>query len=396
MTLEKEMKLIREIAQAVKEIGGTMYFVGGFVRDRLIGKASKDIDVEIHGITEAQVVAVLSTFGFVDKIGASFGVYLIKGVDIDFALPRTEIKTGDLHTDFDVTVDPFIGTVGASRRRDFTMNALMEDVLTGELIDHFGGREDISNRVIRLVDEETFKEDALRVLRAVQFSARFGFEIEFHTRNVMADMDLHHLAKERVYEEIRKGMTKGSPKDFVKGLKLFPNIKALMPSVKQIHAEYTVPGQEFPINVAMMGLSLPEEGFKQLLVDFVQQKQERKTAIACKKFLFDMMTCESTERAMATLISKHQAFLKQEANGVEILFLTERFIEEDTSELFVRVDEKRRACPLQVDGRWLIANGLNPSPAFASQLHQAEVMAWLGAESEEIIKTVVGEKMIVN
>lgn len=394
--MKKEMELIREIAQAINEIGGTMYFVGGFVRDRLIGKASKDIDVEIHGITEEQVVDVLSKFGAVDKIGATFGVYLIKGVDIDFALPRTEEKTGDLHTDFDVTVDPFIGTVGASRRRDFTMNALMEDVLSGEVIDHFGGGADIANRVIRMVDEETFKEDALRVFRAVQFSARFGFEIEFNTRNVMADMDLRHLAKERVYEEIRKGMTKGSPKDFVKRLKLFPNIKALMPSVKQIHAEYTIPGQEFPINVAMMGLSLPEEGFRQLLGDFLQQKQERKTAVACKKFVFDMMTCDSTERAMATLISKNKSFLKQEADGVEILFLTERFFEEGISELFVRVEEKRRTCPLQVDGKWLIANGLKPSPAFASQLHQAEVMAWLGAEPEKIIQAVIGEKMIVN
>lgn len=392
--MKKEMDLLMKIAKEIEKNGGRMYFVGGFVRDRMIGKNSKDIDVEIHGVTEERLVEILSLFGHVDKIGASFGVYLIKGVDIDFALPRTEKKTGDLHTDFDVTVDPFIGTVGASRRRDFTMNALMEDVLTGELIDHFGGRADIANKVIRMVDEETFKEDALRVLRAIQFSARFGFEIEFHTRNVMAGMELHHLAKERVYEEIRKGMTKGSPKVFVKRLKLFPNIRALMPSVKQIHAEYTVPGQEFPINITLMGLGLPEDGFRQLVVDFIQQKQERKTAMACKKFIFDMVSCELSEMAMAKLISKHKAFLTQEADGVEILFETETFFEESTSELYFRVMEKRKACSLHVDGKWLIENGLVPSPMFANQLHEAEVMAWLGAKGEEIIQAVITESNV--
>lgn len=113
--MKKEMTLVKEVAEKVEQAGGKMYFVGGFVRDRLLGKESKDIDVEVHGITERQLVEILKTFGQVDLVGESFGVYLIKGVDIDFAMPRTERKTGDKHTDFDVTVDPFIGTYEASK-----------------------------------------------------------------------------------------------------------------------------------------------------------------------------------------------------------------------------------------------------------------------------------------
>lgn len=384
------MELLMKIAKEIAKHGGKMYFVGGFVRDRMIGKDSKDIDVEIHGITEEKLVEILSLFGHVDKIGASFGVYLIKGVDIDFALPRTETKTGELHTDFDVTVDPFIGTYGASRRRDFTMNAIMEDVLTGEIIDHFNGLVDIQNRTIRMVDEETFKEDALRVLRAIQFSARFGFLIEFFTYEVARKMELNHLAKERVYEEIRKGMTKGNPILFVQTLQQFVNVTNLLPSLWEVKPYSLTPNCSLPFNVAMMSLDVPEERIQKVLSDFIQQKQERKHARACRSFFFDLVYGEKTELGMAQIISRHKAFM--DLYPQETKMIAESSMGRTWLKRFNEVNQKRLGSLLQIDGKWLIDRGLKPSNTFADSLRQAEVMAWTGSSESEIVTAVFGEK----
>lgn len=112
-----------------------MYFVGGFVRDKLLNKENKDIDVEIFDISPTKLKEILSNYGEADEVGASFGVLMIKDVDIDFAMPRTERKTGDGHRGFDINVNPFLSLEEASKRRDFTINAFMEDVLSGEIID---------------------------------------------------------------------------------------------------------------------------------------------------------------------------------------------------------------------------------------------------------------------
>jgi tRNA nucleotidyltransferase/poly(A) polymerase len=388
ITLEKELVLVKKVARSVEKIGGTMYFVGGFVRDRKIGKDSKDIDVEIHGITEEQLVEVLSQFGNVDKIGASFGVYLIKGVDIDFALPRVERQTGVLHTDFDVTVNPFIGTYEASKRRDFTMNALMENVLTGELIDHFGGMEDIENGIIRMVDEETFKEDALRVLRAIQFSARFVYSIDEKTRQVAEQMELHHLAKERVYEEIRKGMTKGSPDYFISMLNTFRNVKSLLPSLPHMMNIRVQPGLSLPINVALMGTTASNFVFEQVLVDFLQRKQDRSTARACHSFFLDIWMKGLSEKDMAETIFDNKAFLSAHPEDAD--FIVKTFFTLDKSTVFYEMMEKRTNCHILIDGNWLIQRGLKPSNTFRESLRQAEVMAWLGSSEQEIKEAVIG------
>lgn len=386
--MEKELELVKKVARSIEAIGGTMYFVGGFVRDRLIGKESKDIDVEIHGITEEQLIQVLSTYGDVDKIGESFGVYLIKGVDIDFSLPRVEQKTGVLHTDFDVSVNPFVGTYKASQRRDFTMNALMENVLTGQLTDHFGGVRDIEAGVIRFIDEETFKEDALRVLRAIQFSARFGFSIEEKTRQVAEQMELHHLAKERVYEEIRKGMTKGAPLQFVSQLKTFRNVTVLMPSLKNLSCDYLESGRSLACNVATMGVGVPNHLFDQILIDFLQIKQERKTARAFRSFLIDVTTKAFTEQKIAEVIWDNKAFLS--AHPEDANFILKLFLSLDKGVAFYKVMEKRANCRISMNGKWLIDKGLNPSSTFAESLRKAEIMAWLGATEQEIIESVIG------
>ncbi len=198
--------LSRKIAKSVEEHGGRAYFVGGCVRDRLLGTENKDIDIEVHGINPDILKAILDDCGKLLSYGKSFGIYSIRDSHLDIAMPRKEKKTGEGHRDFDVDVDPYIGTYEAARRRDFTVNALMEDILTGEIIDHFGGQTDLKNGILRCVDETSFVEDPLRVLRACQFAARFDFEIEEKTLVLCAGIALSSLSRERVEEELRKAL----------------------------------------------------------------------------------------------------------------------------------------------------------------------------------------------
>ena len=171
------MEMARRIGQRVAAQGGRVYYVGGCVRDRLLGKDSQDVDIEVHGVTPEALEGILDSLGERLQMGVSFGIYGLKHVCLDIAMPRTEQATGRGHRDFAVSVDPFLGTQKAAMRRDFTINALMEDVLTGEVLDPFGGQEDLRRGILRHVNAQTFVEDPLRVLRAAQFAARFGFSV---------------------------------------------------------------------------------------------------------------------------------------------------------------------------------------------------------------------------
>ena len=214
-----KQELTLEIARSVKEAGGRVFYVGGCVRDRLLHIPNKDIDIEVHGIAPEKLREILETFGETKAFGKSFGVYQIRGFDIDIAMPRRERATGKGHRDFEIDVDPFIGYEEAARRRDFTINAMMEDVLSGQIIDSFGGLEDLKNGIIRCVDPKTFIEDPLRVLRGAQFASRFGFKIDETTRQLCTSIDLTTLSKERIEEELKKALLKADkPSIFFKVL----------------------------------------------------------------------------------------------------------------------------------------------------------------------------------
>ena len=173
----EDQKMAREVARLVAEKGGRTFYVGGFVRDALIHRENKDVDIEVHGISPKSLENILDSLGQRMTIGESFGIFGLKGYSLDIAMPRKEEARGQGHKDFDIFVDPFIGTEAAARRRDFTFNALMQDVLTEEIVDHYGGVEDLHAGVLRHVNDQSFAEDPLRVLRAAQFAARFGFRV---------------------------------------------------------------------------------------------------------------------------------------------------------------------------------------------------------------------------
>lgn len=207
---DRNRAMARRIAEAVAGAGGRTYYVGGCVRDRLMGLENKDIDIEVHGVTVPALEAILDGLGQRTAMGASFGIMGLRHYDLDIAMPRSEKATGRGHKDFEVFVDPFIGAEKAAMRRDFTMNALMQDVLTGEVLDFFGGRADIAAGRIRHVSDATFAEDPLRVFRAAQFAARFNFTVAPGTTAICAGMAVEALASERVMGELEKALMKAT------------------------------------------------------------------------------------------------------------------------------------------------------------------------------------------
>jgi tRNA nucleotidyltransferase (CCA-adding enzyme) len=235
---------VRHIAEAARAAGGRALVVGGWVRDRLLGRESKDIDVEVFGVRADRLRALLEALGRVETVGESFQVYKLG--DIDVSLPRRESKSGHGHRGFDVTGDPSMTIGEASRRRDFTVNAIAWDPLDDEYLDPFDGRGDLARRILRVVDPGTFPDDSLRVLRAVQFAARFGFELDGQARALCRTIPLDDLPAERIWGEVEKLLSAPRPSiGFALALeigaveKLFPELHALVgcPQEPEWHPE---------------------------------------------------------------------------------------------------------------------------------------------------------------
>lgn len=230
-----DLEMAKLLAKKVRDRGGCAYFVGGYVRDLVMGQAGKDIDIEVHGILPDELKKILDELGERMEIGESFGIFGLRGYYLDIAMPRKEKCRGRGHRDFDIFVDPYIGTEGAARRRDFTINAMMQNVLTGEIIDHFGGREDLKNKIIRHIDSVSFVEDPLRVLRGAQFAARFEFTVAEETIDLCKDMDISTLAKERVLGEVEKALLKAErPSIFFEVLREMKHLSLWFPELESL------------------------------------------------------------------------------------------------------------------------------------------------------------------
>jgi tRNA nucleotidyltransferase (CCA-adding enzyme) len=182
--------------------------VGGFVRDRLLGLESTDLDLEVFGIPQERLRALLSEFGRVEPIGQAFPVYKLGRIDI--ALPRRESKSGHGHKGFAVAGDPHMSFEEAARRRDFTINAMGWDPLTDEYLDEFNGREDLARRILRVVDPQTFADDSLRLLRALQFAARFELTIDPASEAICRAISIDDLPAERIWGEFEKLLLKAA------------------------------------------------------------------------------------------------------------------------------------------------------------------------------------------
>jgi len=226
---------VLRLAESVRNASGRALLVGGCVRDELMGSQPKDWDVEIYGIEPARLRELLDAFGQVNIVGEAFTVYKV-GAHLDVSLPRRERKTGRGHRAFFIEGDPEMSFVEAASRRDFTINALLQDPLTGEVIDPCGGRDDFERGILRAVSPDTFSEDSLRVLRAAQFAARFEFRVEPETVSLCRAIDLSDLPSERVWGEVEKLLLRAQRPSIGLGWlhalgvldQLFPEIKVLI------------------------------------------------------------------------------------------------------------------------------------------------------------------------
>lgn len=197
------LDLARTLATRLADHGGVALVVGGWVRDRLLGVESKDLDVEVYGLTAERLRPLLERLGPVNTVGESFTVFKVAGLDV--SLPRRDSKAGHGHRGFAVVGDPSMTVEEASRRRDFTVNAIAWNPLTGEYLDPHGGRADLLDRkTLTAVDPATFGDDSLRVLRGVQLAARFELRMDEATRALCRATPLDDLPSERIWGEVEK------------------------------------------------------------------------------------------------------------------------------------------------------------------------------------------------
>jgi len=264
--------IVIDLCRLVKNAGGRALLVGGCVRDELMGLEPKDWDLEVYGVEPERLRKILEEFALrsvadkmnnggsskaecearvspVNIVGEIFSVYKF-GDYLDVSLPRRERKSGRGHRAFIVEGDPHMSFESACLRRDFTMNAILKDPLSGEIIDPFDGRRDIEQKLIRHISDETFSEDSLRVLRAAGFAARFEFDIAIETVQICKQIDVSDLPRERIWSELEKLLLKAQRPS--RGLKwiyefgvarqIFPELQALVgvPQEPDWHPEGSV------------------------------------------------------------------------------------------------------------------------------------------------------------
>ncbi len=230
-----EIPFAKEIFEDVKAANGKAFLVGGCVRDALLGNAPKDFDVEVFGLAVPALEKIFRSRGIsFNAAGKSFGVFKIHGAPLDISLPRRESKIGIGHCAFEIRGDPFMPLPEAASRRDFTINSIYFDPLEGKIFDPFSGQKDLEKKILRHTSA-AFPEDPLRVLRAMQFLARFEFEIAPETLEICKKIVPENLSRERIFDEFSKLILKGNKisrgLEFLKNcgwIKYFPELEALV------------------------------------------------------------------------------------------------------------------------------------------------------------------------
>lgn len=251
--------LAREVAAALRAAGHEAYLVGGCVRDRLLGRPVHDRDLA----TDATPAELRRLFPDALEVGAHFGVMLIQrdGAEVQVATYRSESSyrdgrhPGEVRFEKDVRAD--------LARRDFTINALLEDPFTGEVVDHLGGRADLEARLIRAIGEprERFAEDHLRMLRAVRFAAALGFDIEPRTFAAIAELApaIMRISPERIRDELSRILTGEAPRRGFELLDATGLLEPILPEVARMKGveqppDYHPEGDVWTHTLLMLGL----------------------------------------------------------------------------------------------------------------------------------------------
>lgn len=256
---DKCSEQLNQVIDALLYLGADVYFVGGCVRDDLLGLPIKDFDIEVFHLSSEKIEACLRQFGHYDVMGKNFGIYKLYNLpEADFALPRSEYKTGKRHQDFRVEVNPDLSIEKAARRRDFTMNAIYYDARKRAHVDPYGGMKDLTQGIIKVVDKETFVEDPLRVLRLAQFLSRLDFKVEDNTKllcqQMVHDHLLDYLSKERItveYEKLLLGKKPSKGLAFLKEVHALPEELDILSKIHQ-RADYHPEGSAWNHTLAVV------------------------------------------------------------------------------------------------------------------------------------------------
>ena len=445
-THEQDLQLSVEIARRVAAAGGRAMYVGGMVRDQLMGVECKDIDIEVYGLAPRALKDVLSTLGRVTEMGASFGVYGLQHSRIDIAMPRRERCVGIRHTDFEVSVDPDMSFADASMRRDLTVNAMMRDVLTGELVDLWGGRRDLEARVIRHVSDITFPEDALRVFRAAQFAARFEGTVAPEAMALCRRMDVYEISHERVFDELKKALLKAErPSVFFRVLREMDHLKEFFPEIEACagvpqNPVYHPEGDVFEHTMLVLdcAAALRDQAKQPLAFMLAALLHDLGKAAATQVQPDGKITAYGHERAGLELCERQLRRLTNQAKLIEYvrnmtllhmrpnvlaqaksrkkktrLLFDQSACPEDlillskadasgkrdkpydaANEAFLRerLDDYYRTMQRpMVTGRDLIDAGLKPEPRFSEWLKRARTLHFSGIERDRALKQVVAE-----
>ncbi len=377
-----------KVCQLIKQAGGRAWLVGGSVRDSVMKLPIRDVDLEVFQLEDDQLRAALQAHYKLDFVGQSYGIYKISNLPVDVGLPRRESKTGRGHKSFEVVADPGLSLAEAAARRDFTINAIYLDPLTEEIQDPYNGLVDLENGILRHTSQ-AFGEDPLRVLRGMQFAARFNLEVAPETVALSRTMGLEGLAPERVFWEweklILRGIKPSRGLNFLKNsgwISYFPELQDL-PGVPQdprwhpegdvwvhtlhcmdVFAENRI-GDDYEDLV--VGLSVLCHDFGKPATTVVKKDKiqslghEKKGGPLTRRFLGRMTNQEKLVRHVVTLVENHMApviFYRDQVSDAAIRRLATRVGRIDRLVRVAHADVLGRP-PLPVDpfpaGPWLLA-----------------------------------------
>jgi len=359
--------------------------IGGFIRDKLLKKDSKDIDIEIYGIESFEILEdILKEFGDVNVVGKSFGVCKLKfhNYDLDFSLPRTDSKIAPGYTGFDVEIDSDLDFKTATTRRDFTINAIGYDVKEKKLLDPFGGVDDLKAKVLKAVNNTTFIEDPLRILRAVQFHARFELKIDEKLfklcQNMTKENRLAELPKERIFGEIKKLLLKSNKPslgfELLKSLGVLKHFSYLnkiddltwstiMSSLDKITKLLT---QDDKTNLLLM-LAVLSYGSSQIQITNLMSELSNEKELASRIIVLLENLENIHDISSVTLDNYYLYKLATKVSIKEVLILNEAFygINKDIEQRAIALDIYTKKLKPILQGKDLIKLKLTPSKEFS-------------------------------
>jgi len=358
--------------------------VGGFVRDALLKISSKDIDIELYGVSSVESLEeILKEFGSVNSVGKSFGVCILslQNMTIDFTLPRVDNKIAAGHTGFSVSISENMEFKTAASRRDFTMNAIGYDITTQKILDPFNGQKDLKEKILKEVNAQSFVEDPLRVLRAVQFCARFDLTMSSNLFSLCQSMVekkfLDELSKERVFVEYDKLLRSAKPSIGFRLLKKLNILELENFDITLVRLDYfanmkTEDTQTHTlIMLTLLSLSLLEDETTLFLSQFTAQVK-----IAPKVLILKQSYKELSQMNKQSLKDSDLYRLAQRVKISELLLLAQ-VIEplENQNKVLLKRAQKLAVLnePLKalVNGKELIKLGYKPSKQFSKILNRA-------------------------